>query len=107
VTINLTTIGSRKVEIHVGPAALPEACGGCTLWVTHWRATPLEERTAYALTPGEAKELAADIIAGDHPGAVGGVIANGWERLPSYFPRNNRERCERPFPSGVTVRIPC
>ena len=60
-TIALTTIGSAAVEIGVTPAALPEAEGGVTLWVTHWRGTPLEDRTAYTLTEVEAKQLVAAI----------------------------------------------
>ena len=60
-TIALTTIGSDCVEIEVAPSALPEAPGGVTLWVRHWPGTPLAEQTAYTLTGGEAKDLAAAV----------------------------------------------
>lgn len=72
-TIALTVIGSACVELEVTPAALSEAAGGCTLWVTSWRGTPLEERTAYTLTEVEAKQLVA---------AVAGVITPDLFRLP-------------------------
>jgi hypothetical protein len=61
VTIELTTIGSGCVELEVTPAALPEAQGGATLWVRHWRGTPLEDATAYTLTEAEAKQLVCDV----------------------------------------------
>jgi len=69
-TMTFTTIGSTKVEIEVSPAALPEACSGCTLRVTHWRGTPLEERTAYTFDPGRGKELATDITRERQPRAL-------------------------------------
>lgn len=55
--IRLSTIGSACVEIDVTEAALPEADGGVTIWITCWKGTPLEERTAYTLTVDEAKQL--------------------------------------------------
>ena len=52
--IRLSTIGSQCVTIDVTPAALPEAEGGVTLGITHWKGTPLEERIAYTLTADES-----------------------------------------------------
>ena len=60
-TIALTTIGSACVEVEVTPAALPDADGGATIWITCWRGTPLEERTAYTFTAVEAKHLVAAV----------------------------------------------
>ena len=60
-TIRLSVIGSQCVELEVTEAALPEADGGVTIWITHWKGTPLEERIAYTLTADEAKQLVAAV----------------------------------------------
>ncbi len=60
-TVALSTIGSQCVTIEVTPAALPGAEGGVTLWITHWKGTPLEERIAYTLTVDETKQLVCEL----------------------------------------------
>ena len=67
-TIRLSVIGSQCVELEVTPAALPEAEGGVTIWITGWKGTVLEEKVAYTLTADEAKQLVvavADVITPD------------------------------------------
>jgi hypothetical protein len=63
-TIALSTIGSKNVEVDVGPSALTgpdEAPGGVALTFRHRVETPLERITTYSLTADQARELVAEI----------------------------------------------